>query len=120
MLKFIEGLPDNVLGITAEGRVTGFDYESILIPAVENKFKSKNKIRIIYHLGETFTGFDPAALLDDAKLGMKHLSECERIALVSDHPIINAFARFFGYLMKCEIQIFKEADLEKAKQWIIQ
>ena len=38
MLKILNDLPENVLGVTAEGKVTGSDYENILIPAVEKKF----------------------------------------------------------------------------------
>jgi hypothetical protein len=51
-------LLDNVLGVTAEGKITGSDYERVLIPAVESKFKSHQKLRMIYHLGHSFAGFD--------------------------------------------------------------
>ena len=37
MLKIIEGLPANVLGVTAEGKITGEDYSTVLIPAIETK-----------------------------------------------------------------------------------
>ena len=39
MLKLIEDLPVNVLGVTAEGKITGEDYEKVLIPALEEKLK---------------------------------------------------------------------------------
>lgn len=118
MLKLMNGLPENVLGVSAEGKITGTDYETVLIPAIEEKLKINNKLRMIDHLGSDFTGFDVGAMLDDAKLGMKHLSAWERIALVSDHEVINSFAIFFGYMMNCELRIFKNAKLEDAKKWI--
>ena len=118
MLKIIDNLPDNVLGISAEGKITGSDYETILIPAVEEKLKTQKKVRMIYHLGDTFTGFDLNAILDDAKIGMKHLSAWGKIALVSDHEMINTFAKFFGYMLSCEIRIYKNSELEEAKKWI--
>ena len=96
MLKIIEDLPDNVLGISAEGKITGTDYENVLIPALEEKLKANKKIRMLYHLGTNFTGFDLNAMLDDAKMGLKHLSAWDKIALVSDHEMINTFAKFFG------------------------
>lgn len=61
-----------------------------------------------------------SAMLDDAKMGMKHLSAWDRIALVSDHEMINSFAKFFGYLMTCELRIFKNHELEEAKKWVIE
>ena len=38
MIEKIPHLPDNVLGFTAKGTVTVNDYESIIIPAVEELF----------------------------------------------------------------------------------
>jgi hypothetical protein len=118
MLKIMDDLPGNVLGVSAEGKITGTDYETVLIPAIEEKLKTNKKIRMLYHLGINFTGFDMNAMMDDAKIGMKHLSAWDRIALVSDHEMINTFANFFGHLLSCELRIFKNAELEEAKKWI--
>jgi len=51
-------------------------------------------------------------------MGMKHLASWDRIALVSDHPMINSLARFFGHIFPCPVRIYKNADLEEAKKWI--
>ena len=118
MLQLMNDLPENVIGISAEGKITGKDYEDVLIPAVEKRFTTHPKIRMLYHLGNTFDGFDLTAMLDDAKIGMKHLSSWEKIALVSDHHLINTFAKFFGYLLPCEVRVFKNTELEEAKKWI--
>jgi hypothetical protein len=118
MLTLMNDLPDNVLGVSAEGKITGKDYETILIPALESKLKRKDKIRMIYHLGSNFSDFDLNAMLDDAMIGIKHLFAWERIALVSDHEIINIFAKFFGYMLSGELRVFKNVELEEAKKWI--
>ena len=118
MLQLMNDLPENILGVSAEGKVTGKDYETILIPAVEVKFKTHKKIRMLYQLGDSFSGFDFNAMLDDAKIGMKHLLSWEKVAMVSDHHLINTFAKFFGYLLPCEVRVFKNAELEEAKKWI--
>lgn len=118
MFTLINNLPDNVLGVSAEGKVTGMDYKSILIPEVEKKFKSHKKLRMLYHIGEAFSDFDMEAMSDDAKLGMKHLFGWEKIALVSDLHIINTFASFFGYLVPCDVRVFSNASMEEAKKWI--
>jgi len=118
MLKLMIDLPDSVLGVSAEGKITGTDYETVLIPAIEEKLKTNKKIRMLYHLGSNFTGFDLSAMIDDAKIGMKHLSAWEKIALVSDHELINTVAKFFGYMMSCELRVYKNSELEDAKKWI--
>ena len=118
MLKLMKNLPANVLGVTAEGKITGSDYETVLIPAVEEMLKENKKIRMLYHLGENFTGFDMEAMIDDAKVGMKHLSSWDKVALVSEHHLINTFAKFFGYMLPCEVRIYKNSELEEAKKWV--
>ena len=118
MLKIMDDLHGNVLGVSAEGKITGTDYETVLIPAIEERLKANKKIRMLYHLGSNFTGFDISAMLDDAKMGMRHLSAWERIALVSDHEMINTFAKFFGYMLSCELRIFKNEEFDEAKTWI--
>ncbi len=120
MLKLIEGLPINVLDISAEGQITREDYENVLIPAIEEKLKVNKKINLLYHLDKTVDGFSLGAMLDDAETGMKHLSAWDKIAIVSDHEMINTMTKFFGHLIPCEIRIFKNAEITHAKKWIIE
>ena len=79
MIEHISDLPANVLGFSAKGTVTANDYESIIIPAVEALFAQRDKVRLLYHLGEEFSGFEAAAMWDDAKIGLKHIFGWERI-----------------------------------------
>jgi hypothetical protein len=118
MLRILNNMPDNVLAASAQGRITGSDYEDTLLPALEKKLKTYKKIRLLYYLGDQFNGFDLTAMLDDTKMGMKQLSSWDKIALVSDHHWINAFAKFFGYMLSCEIQIFKNSELDEAMKWV--
>ncbi len=118
MLKIMNDLPENVLGVTAVGKITGADYETLLIPAIEKKLKENKKVSMIYDLGSSFTGFELSAMMDDAKIGMKHLSAWDKIALVSDHEMINIFAKFFGHLLSCELRVYKNEELPEAKKWI--
>lgn len=118
MVKVINDFPDDVLGVSVSGKITGADYETILIPAIEEKLKTNSKISMLYQLGDDLTGFDLGSLLGDAKMGMNHLSAWDRIALVSNHEMINSFAKFFGYLVPCEIGIYKDDEFDQAKKWI--
>jgi len=118
MIKIINDLPSNVLGISAEGEVSGKDYETILIPAIEEKLKTNKKISFLYYLGDNFTKFDMAAMFDDAKVGMKHLFVWDKIAMVSNHHVLNSTLKFFGYMIPCEVRVFKNEELEEAKKWV--
>ncbi|MGC2628723.1 MAG: STAS/SEC14 domain-containing protein, partial [Rhodomicrobium sp.] len=64
MFKLIEGLPQDVLGIEATGKVTHADYATILIPAAE-AMMAKGPVKMFYVAGEGFEGYELEALWDD-------------------------------------------------------
>ena len=118
MLSRLEGLPDNVLAVTATGEVTGDDYESVLIPAIDAMLAEHDKIRILYQLGPDFAGFSGAAFWDDARVGMAHIGKWEKIALVTDHEWMGHAARAFGFLMPGEVRAFANSQLAEAQEWV--
>jgi hypothetical protein len=118
MLEPIPDLPGNVAGFTARGKVTGEDYEKVLIPIIEEKLEDHSKIRLLYHLDEGVTGMDAAAMWDDAKVGIKHLSSWEKIAIVTDIDWIRNAVRLFGFAMPGPVKTFRNRDLPKAVDWI--
>ena len=118
MVEKIANLPDNVLGFTAKGTVTENDYQSIIIPAVEELFSRQGKVRFLYHLGEEVNGFEAAAMWDDTKLGLKHLTGWERMAIVSDIEWLRAAIKIFGLVIPGQVRMFHNNELAEATQWI--
>lgn len=118
MVEQIPDLPDNVLGFTAKGTVSANDYESVIIPAVEALFARQNKVRFLYHLGAEFSGFEAAAMWDDAKLGLKHLGGWEKLALVSDVEWVRAGVKVFGLAIPGHVRVFHNRELAEATRWV--
>lgn len=118
MLERIHGLPDNVLGFEAKGEVTGAEYESVLIPAVEEMVARQKNVRFLYHLGDEFTGFDAKALWDDAKVGFQHLTSWERIAVVTDVGWIRTAVKAFGFVMPGHVRVFSNIELPESRRWL--
>src|SRR5262245_17784446 len=106
MIEQMSGLPAGVLGFSAHGQVTSADYENVIMPDIEAAFALNRKLRVLYHLGEDFTGFDAGAVWDDVNLGLRHLSGWERMALVTDAGWVRAMARLFGFAVPGEFQLF--------------
>ena len=107
MFELIEGMPPDVLAIEAVGKVTHEDYWTILIPKAE-AMMAKGPIKMIYVIGEGFSGFDLEALWDDDAFGIKHWHEFKQIAVVADlvwlRASISMFAPFFP--PKCGSSIY--------------
>ena len=118
MLERIQGLPDNVLGFEARGEVTGADYESVLIPAVEEMLTRQKSIRFMYHLGKEFEGFDAKAVWDDARVGLQHLTVWERVAVVTDVGWLRAAVKAFAFVMPGQVKVFGNSELETARRWL--
>ncbi|BCG46587.1 hypothetical protein GEOBRER4_n1389 [Citrifermentans bremense] len=118
MLVRINELPDDMLEFEARGEVTGADYRSVLIPAVEELLARQIKIRFLYHLGQEFTGFEAKAIWEDAKVGLQHLAAWERVAVVTDVGWIATAVKGFGFFMPGQVRIFSNDDLKHARRWL--
>ncbi|MEO8215568.1 MAG: STAS/SEC14 domain-containing protein [Acidobacteriota bacterium] len=118
MITLLPNLPENTIGISASGRVSGADYEAVLIPAVETALEKHKKLRLIYELSDDFTGFTAGAMWDDMKLGMAHLTAWERVAVVTDVSWIANAANMFRFVMPCPVKIFPLKDRAEAEAWI--
>lgn len=118
MIEQIEGMPAGTVGFRAIGRVTSEDYENILVPEIEAVFSLNNKLRVLYHLGDDFEGFDLGAMWDDAKLGLRHLNGWDRVAVVTDMSWVEAMVSAAGFMRPAELKMFPNADLQVAKAWI--
>lgn len=118
MLELMKDLPDNAVGFSAVGEVTDDDYEDVLIPAIEAKLEKYDKIRVLYDFGPNFEKFDGDAMWDDTKVGMKHLTDFDKIAVVSDQKWIRRSIKAFGWLMPGEVKLYEGSELDEAKAWI--
>lgn len=117
MIRVLEGLPENVLGVEAFGKVTDQDYENVLEPAIREKLATHSKIRYVYVLGEEFDGWTLGAMWEDAKLGGGELHRWEKIAVVTDTDWIRHAVKGFGWMIPGEVKVFPVAELESATAW---
>lgn len=118
MIEVMTDLPDRVLGLNASGEVTANDYKTVLVPAIEEKLTKQKKVRLLYVFGDEFTGYSGGAAWEDAKVGMKHLTSFERIAVVTDVDWIEKMVKAFGFALPGEVRVFDDDDLENARRWI--
>jgi SpoIIAA-like len=117
MMELMKGLPDNVIGIVGSGNITAEDYDTVLIPAIQEKLKNYKKIRILYQLDENYAHYELGAFLEDAKVTWHTLS-FEKVAVVSDVHWIKDGVNLYKLFMPMPIKVFSNNEIEKAKEWI--
>jgi hypothetical protein len=116
--KILDGFPDTVLAVEAAGKVDAQAYETVLIPAIEDKLSALGKIKLLYIIGESFDGFTLGAAWDDTKVGLTHLGDFSKIALVSDVEWIRLGMRAFAPMIPGEMRLFSLAERQQAEDWI--
>ena len=117
MLQFLQPTTDNTVAVTASGTVTAEDYESVLIPTIEETLKSHDKVRVLFQL-EPDTDLTAGAVWDDTKFGLSHFFAFEKFALVSDTQWINNTVKVLGFMMPCPVKLFTLSELDAAREWI--
>lgn len=118
MIETIPDLPGHVVGVRVSGPVTADDYETVLIPAIEDAIKNHGPVRLLYVLNCHMSDFSLAAMWDDAKLGLSHLRDFHRIAVVTDDHFVRATLGAFKFAMPGTIKIFAADDEEAATEWL--
>jgi hypothetical protein len=114
VLELIEGLPKNVVGIAASGKVTMQDCRDVLVPAIEKSRKWHDKIRLYYEINSRF----PGSAWEDLDLGLEHASCCERVAIVTDIGWVRLTVKAVRFLIPAKIRVFSSEEAEEGQAWI--
>jgi SpoIIAA-like len=118
MITPYDDVADKVAAFRASGEVTAADYESVLVPAIEERLRRHQKVNLLYHLGPDFKSFTAGAMWDDAKVGFGHLAAWDRIALVSDVTWVRHMVQVMGFVIPATVRVFRDDQLPEAKRWV--
>ena len=117
MLNKLDNLPDGVIGFEAVGEVHAADYTDVLIPAVDAA-AAAGGVRLVYVLGERFTGYSVGAGFEDARLGLAHLHAWQRCAVVTDHRAFHDLIKAFAWMIPGKLRLFGLGESEEAIDWV--
>lgn len=114
----LDGFAADVLAVEANGRIDHAAYAAELIPALEAQLAHAGRLKMLYALGPGFESFTAGAMFEDGKVGLLHLADFARVAVVSDVGWINASLHLFAPLIPCPVRCFTRAEMAQAKAWI--
>ncbi|MGD0674524.1 MAG: STAS/SEC14 domain-containing protein [Polyangiaceae bacterium] len=118
MLERLSDVPEEVVGVKANGKLTREDYEKVLVPLFEGARREGRRLRFLYETGPEFDGFSAGAAWQDAKLGVRHLRTFAGCAVVTDHDWIRESSKFAGFFLPCPVRVFASRDRDKAIEWL--
>ena len=115
----IEILPEssgNLVAARATGTLTGDDYAAVWEPRLRQAIEEHGKVRVLLYLDEAFDGWDAGAMWEDAKFGLAHFNDFEKIAVVGGEEWVGKVVDLFGKLMPAAVKSFPTGSLEQAPQ----
>jgi len=118
MMEIINTGEGNQLEVRLSGQVTQDDYDSVLIPAIEDRLKDNDRVRVLVVIGDEFTGYDVSALWADSKLGLTYWNGFDRLAVATDKGWIATAVRAFAPLLPCPVQVVPLSEAGAARRWL--
>ena len=117
MMDEIRDVPGNVFAVVASGVVTTEDYKRVMLPGLEAQSKKEEKINFILVLDTDISNLSIGAWIQDMWAGIKHLTNWNRVAIVTDQKGVEKFTDMFSYVVPGEFKGFSLAELNNAKSW---
>jgi hypothetical protein len=117
MIRLLGHMPVGVLGLEAVDDVEKEDYRDVVVPAIEAAVAEHGKVRLVYVLGPEFDDYEGEAVWEDLKLGARHPTAFERIAVVTDAGWAGPAVKMFSLLWPGQARAFPLSELEAAKRW---
>jgi len=117
MITILPQSEGSTLVVQASRKLTTADYENVFIPELDRLIDQYGRIRVVFHLDDTFEGWELGAMWDDAKFGLKHKNDFERIAMVGGPRWVSWITGLSSHFMQGAIRGFDRSELEKATAW---
>ena len=117
----IEILPEsqvNILGVKATDYLTNEDYTEVWVPELKRLINQFGRVRALIYLDPNFEGWKLKAMWDDAKFGLTHRNDFEKIAFVGGHQWMKWGVRVCAHLSFGEVKYYKHEELTEAWNWI--
>jgi len=104
------------LSLTAVGRLTHADYETIT-PIIDSALDGvqEPKVKVLVD-GTEMEGWEPRAAWDDFKLGLKHGSEFQKVAIYGNKHWQEITAKIGSWFVSGEVRYFESCN--DALDWL--
>jgi len=118
MITILPDTEGKALVAEASEKLTTKDYEEVFLPKLDELIHQYGKIRMAFYLDDSFAGWEPGAMWDDAKYGLAHRKDFERIAIVGGPRWVEWMTKLGAHFMPAEVRTFAKPALPEAIKWV--
>jgi hypothetical protein len=115
LISLLDKTKDNVIGLEISGKVSGNDMDKGR-PIIENTIKEHGSVRLLLRL-KNFYYSNPLAFIEDLKFISDNKSKIDKIAIVADNKIIQAFSSISSIFINNQKTFSKEEE-DEAWEWV--
>lgn len=119
MLQPITGLPGHVVAFRASGHISAEEVSSVLVPAIEQKIASHEKVHYLILMENETGDWDLGAWGKDPKAALKYIKKGSRVAVISAQQKVRTFASGLSLFIPGKAKGFEPEELEEAKAWML-
>jgi hypothetical protein len=118
MIKVLPESEGNILVFAAVGKLTDRDYMDVLIPRLDLIILEHGKARLLLDMSYDFQGWEAAALWDDARFGLTHRNDFEKMGVIGGPRWVEWGMKLAAMVVSGEIRSFSPDEREEALDWI--
>jgi len=118
MINVLPESKGNILVISATGKLTDQDYKEVLIPRLEAIIHEHGKARLLLDMGDEFHGWEPAAAWDDARFGIAHRNDFEKMGVIGGPGWVDWSLKIGALFIGGEIRNFAADERKEALRWV--
>ncbi|MBT1445606.1 STAS/SEC14 domain-containing protein [Shewanella sp. JM162201] len=118
MISVQTGFEHDTLAVKASGLIVPEDFSDVLLPELELRLKDHASVRLWYEIDPECRGMRLSALWQDFLIGLFHLSDFQRVAIITDKSHFSRIGDFIALLMPCPVRVFSSKDDANARAWL--
>ncbi|BDX00187.1 STAS/SEC14 domain-containing protein [Maricaulis maris] len=119
MILVETGETSGVVVAKAVGTLSASDYSDALVPGLEAAIAAHGPVAMLYWFGPEFDGFTAGAMWADMRLGLDHLKDITRIAVVTDDHVMAAMVQGTAIFLPMPVRVFGNDALGAANKWLL-
>jgi hypothetical protein len=117
MIEIMSETEGNILVVKATEKLTAKDYEEVFIPKINQLIQEYRKVRVVVFLAENFSGWEISAAWDDARFGIQHRNDFEKMAVVGGSKWVKWATKISSHFMEGQVATYDTSGLQSAVAW---
>ena len=118
MIEIVPTQSEDLLELRITAPVTADDYKTTLIPALDAAIARSERVRMLAIFDAKVSDYTFGAMLEDARMGLKHWRGFDRIAVVGASGALRHAIGAFAVLMPCPVMTFDAGQEDDARRWL--